>query len=138
MKNHFTGKEIKDLSKAKNFDTLVFRINGNYQQLDFIYRSGIGAPDELKSIIEIKTEINLDQHCFVYLFAGQKDTTWQFFVEALKPKDRVMFFSRSNLSSKLEEHGIKTFELRANVRRYKSDETTLLKVLETTIRRENV
>jgi len=123
MNTYFTGRQIKTLSKLKDLTAVVFRLRSNMQQIDFSQGEMIQTSIECNP--GFSTAVTGD-HCsndWVEMFPKHNDTSWQFFVAALKPADQVIFYERNNGNQFEEEAGLQHIELRGRVTGHKKDGT---------------
>jgi hypothetical protein len=120
MKNHFTGKEIKDLvkpAKLQPYD-MVFRFSGHYLDLEVI----TGAPIRSTHSLEVKQDLD-QKGVWVSMYASGCLSQWRFFLDSLKNTDEVIFYTLRNDSPLLKEHGIGSQQLIARVKQRRKDGT---------------
>ena len=112
MDKFISGKQFKQM--IKGCTCVVFRINGEYQDIEFDYKNPTDA--DTRGVIQLHIpSVNMGNHCFVYQYVNQADTTIQYFSKSLKPKDEVRFYARTNGSELLTSKGIGFIELRARI-----------------------
>ena len=107
-----TGKVLKSI---KNYNTVVIRLHNRWTTLDLSNETVIQTlklDDTHKQIGD-----------WVYSFANQPNTNWQFFINALKPTDTVTFYVRNNSNQFVEEANMITEELRVRINSHKRDGT---------------
>jgi len=120
----------KDIKSMKKYDCVVIRFDGQFgTDLEFSNRD-----NETKSIIHDSAPTHF-RGCIVYMFANHYDTSWQFFVNALKNSDQVSFSVRDNSNQFVQEMGMITEEVRGKIARKVGDRT---KHLETTLQSHTV
>jgi hypothetical protein len=127
----FTGKDIISLTKAKGWQSVVLRLQGKWQTLEFSAQGTNGR----RTVQEASIGMDAGTGDYVFMYACQGDTTWQYFVQGLKPTDRVIFLARKNGSELTKERGLTLTDVRARVARFKRDGSRL-REYETTIHRE--
>jgi len=127
----FTGKQIAELNKMKDWDSVVIRLSGKWQTIEF---NGKGATGR-RTVQEASVGFDCGTGDFALMYAHQNDTTWQYFVQGLKPTDTVRFVTRENGSELTRERGLKVTELRALIDRYQRN-GAIARTYGTTIYRE--
>ena len=117
MTTYFTGKDLKEASKK--VDSVVIRLDvGGSQCLDFSYLgSSMTSRIECKPSFKTYFQPRDTMSDYVYMFASQYDTTWQFLLASLRATDRVVFVERNNGTENLKEAGLVACELRARIER---------------------
>jgi len=113
----FTGKQIKSLKRYKD---IVIRLKGERGSVLEAINQNWGEGVETCTTIEDCETKSFETGVWVYSFANQQDTNWQFFVKSLRPTDEVMFVTRNNSNQYVKDLGLVTEELQAVIHRGRS------------------
>ena len=123
MNKAFSGKDLKALSKSNS--TVVIRQREEYQTAEFSKGALSGGPvTSIECNPGYRTSVlskgNFDcSNDWVISHINEQDTQWQFFVTALKPTDKVVFFEQDWGSVQTVELGLSVTYLMASIRGYK-------------------
>lgn len=136
MNKHFLGSDIKTLCKHKGSYSIIVRFRGEYQTLELCGKTMNVSIEAFPGISLSRSHYSVPLDAlddWVYLYANQHDTSWQFFVNSLKPNDEVIFFERENGTPQTKDDGYKVYELRVRITRRKKN-GDLSAIFETTLK----
>ena len=118
MKKYFTGKEIKERSKAKSFRDICIRFRQRSVSIEFQEKENGAYVSEYVTDFENRRPHNMrysSRNDWVLMYASSSDHEWQFFANALKPTDEVIFYERENGNQYTKESGFAVLQLMARI-----------------------
>ena len=97
MQSFFSGKTLKTMGKS--FDDFVVRFTKTTQTVEFSTKNRSTGRDEIiqSARIDFERDTNLNG-CWINMYASEQ---LRFFLDSLKPNDRVKFLVEDNLNDKL-------------------------------------
>lgn len=118
MEKYFTGKELKEKSKAKTFRDICIRFRQRSVSIEFQEKENGAYVSEYVTDYDNKRPHNMrysNRNDWVLLYANQIDHEWQFFVNALKPADEIVFYERENGNQYTKESKFAVLQLMARI-----------------------
>ena len=118
MNKFFTGKEIKERSKAKSFRDICIRFRQRSVSIEYQERESGAYVSEYATDYDNGRPYRIrysPRNDWFLMYACQPDHEWQFFVNALKPTDEIVFYERENGNQYTKEAGFAVLQLIARI-----------------------